>query len=442
MLRKPLWVWMPDQAEPTMAGTLTHSPAGYSLAYERDFIQSGISIDPVTMRLGPRPISSPHLPGVIADAKPSGYGQDRINARHGRELSEMELLEAGAGDGVGAIAVCDDIERKQNGPTPQLRDLMAAVVRLDVHAPASRAIRAVNSDLETSAGGERPKITIAHDGQLWLAKMQDRGDRAGMPALEFVAMSLAKECGINTPDTRLFTIGAHQVFMVSRFDRQGDPSRPCRHLFASAHTVLRLGPASVRGDARRSYIDFAYTTAHWGKLTSSPSDDGIELFKRMAFNALVGNVDDHPRNHGLLWVDGSWRLSPAFDITPIQLAPPVGQDPWPALAMAVALNGSTVASPEHLLSSAPAFGLDAEGAVDYLRQTSAHLANSWEQRLRKALPPSSPTSDVERIVASARGAFAMSEFIAQHPATLDAAIDAAVQAAKVSRRRRRPLARW
>lgn len=234
------------------------------------------------------------------------------------------------------------------------------------------------------------------------------------------------------------TFGAHQVFLVARFDRQDDPYRPCRRHFAGAHTVLRLAPASVRGEPRRSYLDFAHEAARLSRFTSGPTDDSIQLFKRIAFNALVGGVDDHPRNHGLLWVDGSWRLSPAFDITPIQLAPPAGQDPWPALVMGVALNGSTVASPEHLLSSAPTFGLDAETAGDYLRQTSAHLANSWEQRLRKALPSVSWPADVERIVASARGAFAMPEFIALHPATLDAAIDAAVQAAKVPRRRRQP----
>ncbi|MBU0916811.1 type II toxin-antitoxin system HipA family toxin [Aquabacterium parvum] len=436
MLRKPLWVWMPGQAAPTMAGTLTHTPSGYSLAYERDFIESGISIDPVAMRLGPRPISAPHLPGVIADAKPSGYGQDRINAKHGRDLSDMELLEAGAGDGVGAIAVCEDIGRKQNGTTPNLHDLVAAVARLDEHAPASRAIRSVNADLETSAGGERPKITVNHEGRLWLAKMQDRGDRPGMPALEFVAMSLASECGITTPAVDLHTIGSHQVFMVDRFDREDDPARPCRRLFASAHTVLRLAPASVRGDPRRSYLDFAHEAHRWSNITHGPTGDRFELFKRMAFNALVGNVDDHPRNHGLLMVDGSWRLSPAFDITPIQLVPPPGQDPWPVLSMAVALNGSTVASPENLLSAALTFGIDAQAAGEYLRRTSAHVANSWEQRLRQALPPVSPPADVERIVASARGAFAMSEFIVQHPATLDASIDAAAQAARAPRRRR------
>lgn len=436
MLRKPLWVWLPDQVEPTMAGTLTHLPSGYSLAYDPGFIQSGVSIDPVAMRLGPRPISSPHLPGVIADAKPSGYGQDRINAKHGRELSEMELLEAGAGDGVGAIAVCQDIELKQNGPAPHLDDLVAAVERLDEHAPASRAIRAVNADLETSAGGERPKITVSYDDKLWLAKMQDRGDRAGMPALEFVTMTLASECGISVPSTHLFTIGPHQVFMVERFDRHGDVRRPCRRLFASAHTVLRLAPASVRGDARRSYLDFAHEAARWSRFTSGPSGDSIELFKRMAFNALVGNVDDHPRNHGLLLVDGSWRLAPAFDITPIQLAGPAGHDPWPPLAMAVSINGSTLASPEQLLSSAPTFGIEVQVAADYLRQTSAHLANSWERRLRQVLPPSSPPADVERIVTSARGAFAMAEFIAHRPATLDSAIEMVTQSTRVSRRRR------
>lgn len=419
-----------------MAGTLAPSPSGYSLSYEPEFIKNGISIDPVALRLGPRPISSPKLPGVIGDAKPSGYGQDRLNANHGRELSEMELLEEGAGDGVGAIAVCKDIERKQNSSIPGLDELVAAVERLDENAPASRAIRAVNSDLETSAGGERPKITVSHDDKLWLAKMQDRGDRAGMPALEFVAMSLARECGISVPSTRLFTIGTHQVFMVDRFDRYGNVTRPCRRLFASAHTVLRLQPTSVRGDARRSYLDFAHEARRWSNATKGPADDSIELWKRMAFNALVGNIDDHPRNHGLLLVDGSWRLAPAFDITPIQLAGPVGQEPWPVLAMAVSLNGSTMATPEQLLSSAPSFGIDVRTAGEYLHQTSTHLANSWERRLRTALPLSSPPADVERIVASARGAFAMSEFIVQRPDALESALERVTQANSHARRRR------
>lgn len=439
---KPLWVWLPNQAEPSLAGTITPSPFGYSLAYESRFIQSGISIDPVALRLGARPISSPLLPGVIGDAKPSGYGQDRINAKHGRELSDMELLEAGAGDGVGAIAVCQDIERKQNGTTAKLGDLSRAVERLDEHSPASRAIRAVNADLETSAGGERPKITISDGGKLWLAKMQDRGDRPGMPALEFLAMSLASECGITTPAVRLVTVGRHQVFMAERFDRHGDVSRPCRRLFASAHTVLRLQPTSVRGDARRSYLDFAHEAKRWCNATNGPADDGIELFKRMAFNALVGNIDDHPRNHGLLLVDGSWRLAPAFDITPIQLAGPAGQEPWPVLAMAVSLNGSTMATPDQLLSSAPSFGVDVEAAGDYLRQTSEHLANTWERALRKALAPLDAPGDTDRIVASARGAFTMAEYLAEHPLVLESALDSAlVQAAKSTRssRRRRLL---
>lgn len=424
MPSKPLWVWLPGQHEPTLAGTLTGDEMGWTLAYEPGYVDSGVAIDPIALKLSTRPFKSPYLPGVVVDAKPSGYGQDRLNARHGRDLSELELLEEGAGDGVGAIAVCDDISRKQGGCMPTLQDLESATRALDEHAPASRAIRAVNGDIETSAGGERPKMTLRDGESLWLAKMQDRGDRPGMPALEFLTMSLARECEITVPAVKLVTVGSRQVFLVERFDRHDSPLGPCRRFFASAHSVLRLPQATVRGDPRRSYLDFAYEARRWSRAGQESDDDMGELWKRMAFNALVGNVDDHARNHGLLLVDGTWRLAPAFDITPLQMATPEGEEPWPALAMAVHINGSTVASPHHLLASASAFGLDLGRARDYLRKAAGCLAESWEIRLREALAPLAAPADAERIVSTARNAFAMAEHIATQPEAVDAPFEA------------------
>lgn len=440
MPSKPLWVWLPGQQEPTLAGTLTADEKGWALAYEPGYVDSGVAVDPVALKLSKRAFKSPSLPGVIADAKPSGYGQDCLNARHGRELGEMELLEEGAGDGVGALAVCDDISRKQDWRMPTLQDLERATKSLDEHAPASRAIRAVNGDIETSAGGERPKMTLRDGESLWLAKMQDRGDRPGMPALEFLTMSLARECEITAPAVKLVTIGSRQVFLVERFDRHESAVRPCRRLFASAHSVLRLPQASVRGDPRRSYLDFAHEAKRWGNAGQGNDQDMAELWRRMAFNALVGNVDDHPRNHGLLLVDGTWRLAPAFDITPIQLAAPAGEEPWPALAMAVHINGSTVASPHNLLASASTFGLELHRACDYLRGVAGYLAETWEARLREALAPLADPAGAERIVAAARSAFAMAEHIATRPVVVDAPYEALLR--EVGKRSRVQRTSW
>lgn len=433
MQSKPLWVWLPGQHEPTLAGTLSSEDRGWTLRYEDSYVESGLAIDPIASRLAKRPIRSQTLPGVIGDAKPSGYGQDRLNAKHGRDLSDMELLEEGAGDGVGAIAVCEDIRRKQDWRMPTLRDLEEATKRLDETAPSSRAIRAVNGDIGTSAGGERPKMTLISGDRLWLAKMQDRGDRPGMPALEYLSMSLVGECEITAPAVSLITAGQRQVFLVERFDRHGSAQTPCRRLFASAHTVLRLQPASIRGEARRSYLDFAYEAKRWCGAGPDSAQDMAEIWRRMVFNALVGNVDDHPRNHGLLLANGTWRLAPAFDITPIKLQAPAGVDPWPALAMAVHINGSAEASPQHLLSSAPAFGVDVAVAANYLLRTSTFLANTWEQRLRDALAPLADPDGADRIVSSARSAFAMSEHIAAHPLVVEEALAAHAASSKRSR---------
>lgn len=244
-----------------------------------------------------------------------------------------------------------------------------------------------------------------------------------MPALEFVAMSLAEECGITVPPVRLVTAGGRQVLLLERFDRHGSLLRPCRRLYASAHTVLRLHSADARFASRRSYLDFAYEAKRWGNLGAGNTQDMAELWRRMVFNALVGNGDDHPRNHGLLLVDGTWRLAPAFDITPCRLAAAAADESWPALAMAVHISGSALASPQHLLASALAFGVDLDSACNYLRRVAVTLAESWEARLREALAPLSNPAVAEQIVSTSRVALAMAEHVVTRPIVVDAPYD-------------------
>lgn len=440
MTTKPIWVWLPNQTTPTLAGEVSHDGTYFSVAYTKDFAHAGVAIDPIALRLGVRAFKSMQLAGVIEDAKPSGYGQDQLNAKHaahyGRDLTALELLEEGAGDAVGAIAVCEDIAAKQNWIAPTLGDLVKALQSLEDRAPASRAIRMVNQDVATSAGGERPKITISDQGCLWLAKMQDRGDRAGMPALEHTAMMLASQVGIHTPDVRLVTVQSNQVFLVRRFDRAGSVTSPTRTLFASAHSVLRLAPAAVRGDPRRSYLDFASEMKRWGNVGRGNQQSLDQLWRRIAVNALMGNIDDHARNHGLLLTDGTWELSPAFDITPIRLSGGANASPYPSLAMAITLSGSCEASPENLLTSAKYFGVEIEDARQFLLMASQHIASHWECDLRRSLAPLSNQPMTEQIVGNARGSFAMAEYVAQTPDAVNAPADALTQQPARSRRQR------
>lgn len=233
----------------------------------------------------------------------------------------------------------------------------------------------MDDDEGTSAGGDRPKVTVQADGALWIAKLQARGDAAHLPAREFVAMSMARELGLAVPRIRFHRQGRHEVFLIERFDRTGHPRRPHRHLFASAHTVLGLKNPILPADPSRCYPVLADKMRRWIRDEHHRDKDLAELWRRMAYNALVGNKDDHPRNHGLLHDGSGWRLSPLYDVTSLPTFAC-------ALSMGVLPDGSQDCSPQNLLRVAPRFGLKIGAAAAWLGAAATHVASAWQQRLR------------------------------------------------------------
>jgi len=439
----PVWVWLPGATAPIEAAELVaQGDERYRFAYQPGYIgwQEPLALDPIHLRLKKAPVVG-RLPGVIMDAKPAGYGQDRLNAilnsKYNRDLTDLELMEEGPGDTVGAVEACEGIDRKMRWKANPIEALRHEIEKLETDAPASRAMRRANGDAGTSAGGERPKATMQNDGRLWLVKMQDRGDRQGLPAMEHVTMSLASKAGICVPPVQLISVGPHQAFMIERFDRQGNPDAPQRHLFASAHTVLQLQPEATRGDERRSYLFLADRMRVWCRGAPHLEAQLRELWHRMAFNALVGNTDDHPRNHGLLFKDGTWGLSPAFDITPVWRRPHERPGAQPSLAMATLEDGGSGVAPARLMASARHFGLQPQEAAAYLRDTSVMVARSWEHMLRAALAPighDRPAAYVDQVVDSARDAFDMSTAIATQPQLVERALEDVLAPAKRGRR--------
>lgn len=153
---------------------------GSRFIYHPEYLRrdAALALDPVELRLsrssrGVAVLGADGLPGVIRDAKPAGYREDRLKAIHGSALDALQLLELGVSDGVGAAEACMDIERKLRWRPKALTDLQQLVDKLESRAPSSRALRRLNDDLDISAGGERPKVTVVDGGCLWLIKMQE-----------------------------------------------------------------------------------------------------------------------------------------------------------------------------------------------------------------------------------------------------------------------------
>lgn len=430
-MKTPVWTWLPGAADPVLAAQLDLESGQGRLSYETAYMEAAHAraLDPMQLRFSRKSSGIPilkdgGLPGVLQDAMPAGYGADRLKARHQRDLSALELMELGPPDGVGAIEVCQDIGRKLAWRPHTLDELVDHIQELEDSAPASRAIRRLLDDATTSAGGERPKVTLLDDGKLWLAKLQDRGDAPHLPIREYVVMHMAAELGLQVPEVRLEQHAGREVFLIERFDRAGDPLHPQRHLFASAHTVLGLDGSTLPGDARRSYLVLADQMRRWITDAQACQQDLQELWRRMAYNALVGNRDDHPRNHGLLHDGSGWRLSKAFDITPLPNFARV-------LAMSVAADGSQECSLHQLLKAAPHFDLTLRDAAAWLADASVHVAQHWQAYLQTHGVPAAQTEPFAP-------AFGMATELAEQPDQIDAAAQAVEQELNKGKRRRRP----
>ena len=161
----------------------------------------------------------------------------------------------------------------------------------------------------SSLGGARPKATVQDEyGNFWIAKFPSRNDEFNVGAWEKVVHDLAKECGLNVPESKIENFTEEgSTFLVKRFDRVEHGS--ARRHFASAMTML----GKTDGEDGSSYLDIAQVLKTQG---SNPEEDLQELWRRIVFNVLVSNTDDHLRNHGFLLDKNGWRLSPVYDVNP------------------------------------------------------------------------------------------------------------------------------
>ena len=262
--------------------------------------------------------------GAIGDSAPDRWGrvllrraeirQARVEQRPPRTLFQSDyLLLVDDELRVGALRFRADpdgpfLAEPRPGRVPPVVDLgrllgaCSRVARRDELDEDLRLLIGPGSSL----GGARPKAAIRdRDGAPAIAKFPRPGDDRDLALWEAVALSLANRAGIVVPGWRIERVAGRRVLLLRRFDRVGGSRVP----FLSAMSML----GAADGE-RRSYLEIADALRAHG---AAPRKDLAELWRRVVFNVLISNTDDHLRNHGLLHEYGEgWRLSPAYDLNP------------------------------------------------------------------------------------------------------------------------------
>jgi serine/threonine-protein kinase HipA len=345
---------------------------------------NAVPLDPYHLQLAPTRYETAALGGVfgaIRDAAPDAWGRQVIEKMTGRaDLDEMDYLLHAPEDRAGALS----FGLGDTPPAPgrafnrvlALRELREAAAILETMVPGEPVPVQVQQlvDAGSSLGGARPKNVVADDDGLWIAKFPQRGDKWSNAPVEAAMLALAAQCGIRVPATRVERLGREKILLVKRFDREQMPGGYHRHRLVSALTVLDADDR-VTDRANWSYVLLADELQRWSE---RPSDDKIELFRRVAFNALISNLDDHPRNHALIAPGAEWRLAPAYDLTPHPVASLERRD----LALICGRFGRS-ARRDNLLSAAPRFGLSEDEAAAIVDKTAAVVSGSWRAVVRK-----------------------------------------------------------
>ena len=321
--------------------------------------------------------------GAIGDSTPDRWGRllmrraERRRAererRAPRTLSEVDvLLRVDDEARQGALRFATDPEvpfLEESGhvripPLVELPRLLAAANRVGGDMEDDEDLRLLLGP-GSSLGGARPKASVRDaGGRLALAKFPQVRDDLHVVLWEAVALALAARGGIDVPSRRLERIGGHPVLIVQRFDRR------------AGHRVPFLSAMSMLGaDERepRSYPDIGDALRRHG---AAPRVDLQQLWRRVVFNVLISNTDDHLRNHGFLYADHrGWRLSPAYDLNPVPV------DVRPRVLSTAIHADDPVASLDLALQTAQLYGLDGTAARRVVSEV-ATAVKTWRDVAR------------------------------------------------------------
>lgn len=335
-----IWVYAhwKGMDEPKCIGILSAQQAkgrkAFSFSYDEDWIasQEQLLLDPDIVWYGGQqyPNGKENF-GMFLDSMPDTWGRTlmkrraAINAQQeGKSVPTLYDIDYLLGvhdlSRMGALRFKKDpegdfLDNDPVSPTPpwaSIRELQhgASLIESNEDTDEVRKWLAMLMAPGSSLGGARPKANILDDeGHPWIAKFPSGNDTIDKSAWEYLTYRLAIHAGIEMAECRLEKVaGKHHTFFTKRFDRHKHE----RIHFASAMTMTGKSEELIR-DELPSYLEIVEFIQFSG---SNVTEDLHQLWRRIIFNILISNTDDHLRNHGFTLTPQSWRLSPAFDINP------------------------------------------------------------------------------------------------------------------------------
>lgn len=325
--------------EPKPVGKLYFSAlrgkAVYSFEYDKEWLKTGISIDPeLPLFAGKHYASSNDNFGIFKDSSPDRWGQllmkrrEVLLAKHEKReplpllgidfmmgvhdshrMGGLRFKETEGGDFLSNDA------RLASPPWTSLRDLEYAVEQYEKNADEldEASLKWINQLIApgSSLGGARPKADVVNtEGKQWIAKFPSKNDDSDIGLWEMVVHELAIQAGITVPNASVKKLGSsYHTYLSQRFDRTEDDKRI--H-YSSAMTLLQ----KTDGDDAYSGVSYLDIVEFIKSECADAKADLEELFRRVLFSVCVSNTDDHLRNHGFLYTESGWMLAPAFDINP------------------------------------------------------------------------------------------------------------------------------
>ena len=382
-----VWVWLPGAEVPVVAGRLTRDGEAYLFNYGRTYLEraEAIALYDVELPLRPGAIT-PQPPLTLAnclrDAAPDSWGRrvivNRLTGLIGDQAAAVELdeltflLESGS-NRVGAL----DFQASPTEYVPRLAEttsldeLCASAERVEQGVPLTPAL-ALALQHGTAVGGARPKALIDDDDHTYIAKFSSSTDTFNVVKAEFIAMRLARAMGLDVAGVALTQALHKDVLLVERFDRATTDTGRTRRLLLSALTLLGLHELAA---AHASYADLAELIR---QRFADPKETLQELFARLTCNILVGNTDDHARNHAAFWDGNALSLAPAYDVCPQTRT---GYEASQGMLIHGAVRRSQLA---HCIDSAHHYLLHQDDALALAANQIQTLRDHWDDICREA----------------------------------------------------------
>ena len=332
-----LFLWyLSNPAVPRYVGALKLVAAGkgVSLHYGQEWLANGFAlsedlplVDNEFLPPGRLEAGAQRAVGAVDDARPDRWGEKVIRfVDKPKRLSLMEFLYYAGDDRFGALGVSTSSSAyspRPGSPLPRLeqaQQLSEVVAKIEASEPLSALEAGIIAGGGNPLGGAKPKALIDIDGEQWVIKFPE-DEPVDTPLIEHATMTLAKRAGIMVAETRVIHLAGLNALAVRRFDR--DQGRRIHSI--SAGTAIRAATAPG-AEPEMGYPELARILRRVG-ITQGDANgrDARELFRRMVFNILVDNTDDHEKNHSLLVVhpfeNGRFKLAPAYDVLPTNSYP-------------------------------------------------------------------------------------------------------------------------